>query len=64
MKQPFYHRMEVLFTATGDVSAIANTEWFRVRLANFLHRNLKKVIKSSVVLDDPVDAEAGDPRDL
>jgi hypothetical protein len=64
-KQPFYHRMEVLFTATEDVSEIANTPTFRAALERFLKRQLGScVVTDSVQLDGPVNAEAGDPADL
>ena|SRR5277367_283850 len=64
-KQPFYHRMEVLFTATKDVSAIANTFEFRASLAVFLQDQLGKTVRTeSVTFDAPVDAEPGDPNDL
>lgn len=35
-KQPFYHRMEVLFTATEDLSAEMNSPFFQMTLAKFL----------------------------
>jgi len=63
-KQPFYHKMEVLFTATSDVSTEANSPEFLKKLEGFLKRNLGPVVKGSVTLDTPVDAEAGDPHDL
>lgn len=63
-KQPFYHRLEVLFTATEDVSDKANSEEFKEKLANFLKRNLGPVLKDSVEFDGPVNAEPGDPSDL
>jgi len=58
--------MEVLFTATEDTSGVVNTPEFLEKLANFLRRNLSGsgVIKDSVELDAPCDAEAGDPSDL
>lgn len=60
--QPFHHRIEVLFTATEDVSAIANTDKFRYALATFLCNTLGKSIRhSSVIFDAPVDAEPADP---
>lgn len=63
-KQPFYHRMEVLFTATEDVATTANTPEFKEKLAGFLKRNLGPVLKDSVTFDAPCDAEPGDPTDL
>jgi hypothetical protein len=63
-KQPFYHVMPVLFTATEDVSDKANTDEFKEKLANFLKRNLGPVLKDSVEFDGPVNAEPGDPSDL
>lgn len=65
-KQPFYHRMEVLFTATEDVSSTVNSPEFMEKLAGFLKRNLPGagVIKESVEHDGLCDAEAGDPADL
>jgi len=65
-KQPFYHHMEILFTATEDASSAVNSPKFTEKLANFLKRNLPGagVIKESVEFDAPCDAEAGDPVDL
>jgi len=63
-KQPFYHRIEVLFTATEDVSDKANTPEFKEKLAGFLKRNLGPVLKDSVEFDGTVNAEPGDPSDL
>lgn len=63
-KQPFYHRMEVLFTATEDTSEVANSPEFKSKLADFLARNLTGVLRHSVTYDGPVDAEPGDPSDL
>jgi len=63
-KQPFYHRMEVLFTATADVAETANSHEFKEKLAGFLKRHLGPVLKDSVEFDSPVDAEPGDPADL
>lgn len=64
-KQPFYHHMSVLFTATEDVSDLANNTEFQEKLAKFLKRNLKGgIIKESVEFDAPVNAEPGDPSDL
>jgi hypothetical protein len=63
-KQPFYHRMEVLFTATEDTSEQANSVEFKEKLANFLKRSLGPVIRTSVEFDAPVTAEPGDPADL
>lgn len=63
-KQPFYHRMEVLFTAVEDTSDRANSPKFKEKLAAFLKRNLGPVIKASVDFDAPVVAEPGDPADL
>ena len=64
-KQPFYHTLNVLFTATDDVSEVANTVAFRKKLATFLRQELgKEIIASSVSLDGPCQAEAGNPHDL
>lgn len=64
-KQPFYHRMEILFTATEDVSDLTKDPKFMEKLAGFLKRNLKGgIIKESVELDAPCNAEPGDPADL
>ena len=65
-KQPFYHRMEILFTATEDVSSTVNSREFMEKLAGFLKRNLPGagVIKDSVEFDGPCNAEPGDPSDL
>lgn len=63
-KQPFYHRMEVLFTATEDLSEEMNTSKFKRRLAQFLKNEFETVRVSSVTYDAPVDAEPGDPVDL
>jgi hypothetical protein len=65
MAQPFYHRMEVLFTATADLSDRANTPEFKRKLAAFLKEHLGSEVKAqSVGFDGPVDAEPGDPQDL
>jgi len=57
--------MEVLFTATEDLSAEMNTPTFRVMLADFLKETLgPSVIRTSVAYDAPADAEPGDPHDL
>jgi hypothetical protein len=64
-KQPFYHKMNVLFTATADVSDVANSPEFLVALEKFLKRQFKKdLVKGSVEFDGPADAEPGDPADL
>lgn len=60
-RQPFYHHMSVLFTATEDVSDVANGAEFRASLERFLKKNLGPVVKGSVEFDAPVDAEPGDP---
>jgi hypothetical protein len=60
--QPFHHRMEVLFTATEDLSEIANTRKFRSELAEFLREQLgRPVIRDSVSFDALVNAEPGEP---
>ncbi len=63
-KQPFYHQMTVLFTATDDVSDTANTAAFRKKLAAFLKAELGPVIANSVALDGLCEADPGDPHDL
>lgn len=63
-KQPFYHRMTILFTGTEDVSEAANSLEFADKLARFLKDNLGSIVKNSVQFDGPVDAEPGDPADL
>ena len=64
-KQPFYHRLEVLFTATADLSEKANERAFLDKLEAFLKRELgRQVVARSVMLDAPCDAEPGDPYDL
>ena len=63
-KQPFYHRMEVLFTATEDLSEEMNTAKFKRALAQFLKNSFNTVKANSVTYDGPVDAEPGDPTDL
>ena len=56
--------MTVLFTATEDVSALANAD-FQDKLSHFLVRELgDSVIPESVELDGSVDTEPGDPCDL
>jgi hypothetical protein len=64
LKQPFYHRMEVLFTGTKDVSQEANTPEFKAKLEDFLQKNLGSIVKGSVTFDAPVDAELGAPGEL
>ena len=57
--------MEVLFTATEDVSDEMNTPKFQALLAEFLKENFGKVvIRTSVEFDGLVTAEPGDPADL
>jgi hypothetical protein len=63
-KQPFYHRMEILFTATEDLSDEMNAPKFQKVLAQFLKENFVTVRMNSVTYDAPVDAEPGDPSDL
>jgi len=63
-RQPFYHRMEVLFTATEDLSEAANERAFMRTLEEFLRRELGPVVRGSVSFDAPVDAEPGDPSKL
>lgn len=62
-KQPFYHQLSVLFTGTADVSNMANSEEFKVKLAGFLKKNLG-ALADSVELDGLCTAEPGDPADL
>jgi len=63
-KQPFYHRMEVLFTATEDLSEEMNAPKFQRALARFLKEEFATVKSSTVTYDAPVDAEPGNPIDL
>jgi hypothetical protein len=63
-KQPFYHHVAVLFTATDDVTDRINSSDFKAKLAGFLKRNLGPVLTDSVELDGPATAEPGDPADL
>lgn len=64
-KQPFYHRVEILFTATSDLSDVANDPKFVAQLKTFLKMSLgREVIGRTVELDSPVTAEPGDPSDL
>ena len=56
-KQPFYHRLTVLFTATDDVS---------YRMKAFMKQKLPEfdeVIPDSIEIEE-CDAEPGDPADL
>lgn len=61
-KQPFYHQVSVLFTATQDVTDKVNSPDFQAKLAAFLKKNLGPVLKDSVELD--ATADPGDPSDL
>lgn len=64
-KQPFYHNMPILFTATADLSDVANALPFLKKLARFLKQELgKEVISTSVEMDGVCEADAGDPADL
>lgn len=64
-KQPFYHHVEVLFTATDDLSEDMNTREFKDSLEKFLKKSFPKlIVKHSLVFDTPVTAEPGDPTDL
>ncbi len=57
--------MEILFTATEDLSAETNSPTFQATLADFLKKTLgPSIIRTSVTYDAPVDAEPGDPHDL
>jgi len=56
--------MEILFTATEDLSDEMNSSKFKRALAQFLKNNFDTVRASSVTYDGPVDAEPGDPVDL
>lgn len=63
-KQPFYHQITILFTATMDVS-----DSDRKLICNDFRRILqrqfgKKVIVEGSVEVDSFDAEPGDPADL
>ena len=63
-KQPFYHQMEIRFTATEDLTTEINTPDFQEKLGRFLRRNLSKaVIAESTEIDAP-EAHPGDPADL
>lgn len=61
-KQPFYHRMDVLFTATADVST-RSTE-FQEKLTRFLRENLGSAVLEKSVEIETFDADPGDPADL
>jgi hypothetical protein len=63
-KQPFHHRMEVLFTATEDLSEEMNDPKFKRALAQFLKNMFGTIRISSVTYDAPVNVEPGDPHDL
>jgi hypothetical protein len=56
--------MEILFTATEDLSDEMNSPKFRRILAQFLKDNFNAVKTSSVMYDGLVNAEPGDPADL
>lgn len=65
-KQPFYHRAEILFTATKDIVA---TEEDRKRLQRVIDNALRNeygilYVKNSVSFDGEPDADPGDPGDL
>lgn len=63
MPQPFYHRMEVLFTATADLSERMNAAEFRAELVRFLHHQLgAHLLRDSVTFDGTPDAMPGDPH--
>lgn len=63
-KQPFYHRFSVLFTATSDLSALADDD-FKKKLEGFLRRTLgTSLVKGTIEFDEPLNAEPGDPSDL
>lgn len=63
-RQPFYHRLDVLFVATADVSERANSKKFLARLGRFLKAELDYVLPDRTELDAPCEAEPGDPADL
>jgi hypothetical protein len=55
-KQPYYHKAEILFTATREVS--------ETELAAALDKlKIAGLIKESIVVET-LDAEPGDPHDL
>ena len=65
-KQPFHHVMNILFTATEDLSEEMNEPSFREALEKFLKKQTggRVIVKDSVQFDIPVNAEPGDPADL
>ena len=63
-KQPFYHRFSVLFTATNDLSSLADDD-FKKKLEGFLRRAKgPTLVKGTIEFDEPLNAEPGDPSDL
>jgi hypothetical protein len=58
--------MNVLFTATEDLSEEMNEPTFREALEAFLKKHVggRVIVKESVQFDTPVNAEPGDPADL
>lgn len=63
-KQPFYCRLEVIFTATEDLTEAMNSPPFRERLEDHLFKSLSKTILTDSLVVESADAEAGDPADL
>lgn len=64
-KQPFYHKLDVLFAATSDASDAVKSPEFLAKLEAFLKRNLPGAgVVRGLTEVDACDAEPGDPSDL
>lgn len=64
-KQPFYHRIEILFTATQDLSYKVSCPAFEKAVERFLKRQFPRtIVTGSVQHDGAPSAEPGDPADL
>jgi len=61
-KQPFYHRLTVLFTATEDVTD--DDDALAQEIAKLLKRRFGRAVLKDTVEIEEFDAEPGDPADL
>lgn len=57
-KQPFYHRVVLLFTATRDISPAELTQLLREKLTI-----VPKQLRGTIEVEE-CDSEPGDPSDL
>lgn len=63
VRQPYYHRAVILFTATGNVSRDEVTRILNEAIGNLTKRSLGTMLADTIECEE-VDAEPGDPADL